>query len=182
MRRGNVGDVETLHHPRQSRKLQRVAESLHIGQRIDRARQSSAGETPRLPGRFPDVIDHVSQLGRLFEFHFLGRFAHLLVECIDHFARLTLEKFTGLGGALAILLGRNFAQAHRHLVSRRFQFALGGRAATKRQHAKFLPHQIQSLSQRPRARVRSEVPRIVIFLEPRQPKTWPFFRHVDLDQ
>ena len=39
------------------------------------------------------------------------------VKQVDHFTGLTFQKSTGLPHPLAILLGRDFAQPHRHLVS-----------------------------------------------------------------
>ena len=64
MRGGNVGDVETLHYPRQPRKLQPIAERLNIGQWIDRARERSAGETPHLFGRLAHVVNHVAEFSQ----------------------------------------------------------------------------------------------------------------------
>ena len=81
-----------------------------------------------------------------------------------------------------VLLRIRLAQAHRHLIGGRLQLALRRRAAPKSEHAEFLAHEIQSLPQRARMRVRSEVTRAIILLEPRQPKARPLFRRIDFHQ
>src|SRR6266702_6273092 len=95
---------------------------------------------------------------------------------------MPLEKLARLYGALTVLLGANFAQTRRHLISGRFQFAFRRRASAEREHAKFFAHEIQRLPQRARMRKRPEVARAITLFESRQPETRPFLRQVDLDK
>src|SRR6266566_5622585 len=95
---------------------------------------------------------------------------------------MPLEKLARLHGALAVLLGANFAQTRRHLISGRFQFALCRRAATKSEHSKFFAHEIERLPQRTRMRIWPEVARAIILFESRQPEARPFLRQVDLNK
>ena len=74
------------------RQLQRVGQRLHVGLRIDRARQAVPGETPHRLRRAAQILQHVAQLGGFFEIEFLRRLLHLFLERVHHFARMSLEK------------------------------------------------------------------------------------------
>ena len=116
MRRRNVRDIEAFHDARRTRKLQCIGQRLYLRHWIDCARQTAAGKAARRLCRAAQIFNHVAEFGRFFEIHFLRRFAHLPFQRGDHLARVPFEKLTSFGDALAILLGANFTQAHRHLI------------------------------------------------------------------
>ena len=105
----------------------------------------------------------------------------MFVEDGDHLPRFAFQKLAGLLDALAILLGADLAQAHRHLIRRRFQLAFRRRAPAEREHAKFFAHEIQCLPQRSGMRVGAEVAAPVVLFEAAQAKARPFFRKIDSD-
>ena len=94
---------------------------------------------------------------------------------------MSFEKITRLRHALAVLLGTDFAQAHRQLVGRRFEFPLGRCAAAKREDTKFFAHEIQCLPKCTSMRIRTEVAAAVVLFESGEAKTWPFFRKINSD-
>ena len=94
---------------------------------------------------------------------------------------MSFQKIARLRHTLAVLVRANFAQAHRHLISRRFQFPFCRSAPAKGEHTKLFAHEIQRLPQRPSMRVGTKVAAAVLFFEPGQPKARPFFRKIDPD-
>src|SRR5207245_11468708 len=95
---------------------------------------------------------------------------------------MSLEKITRLRHALAVLLGTDFAQAHRQLVGRRFEFPHGRCAAAKREQTKFLAHEIQCLPKCTRMRIRTEVAAAGVLFESAEAKTQPFIRKLNSDR
>ena len=106
---------------------------------------------------------------------------HFLLQRGDHFARMSFQKIAGLRYPTAILLSADFAQADRDLVSRRFQFALRRRAASKGEDTKFLAHEVERLPQRAGMRIGTKIAAAIVLLESRQAKARPFFRKIDSD-
>ena len=176
MRGRNIRDIEAFHDARRVRQAQRIGELLHVCHWVDCARQTAANEPPRRLRGVAQIFDHVAQFSGFFEIHFLGSLSHLFLQCGDHLSRFAFEELDRLRHAFAVLLGTNFAQAHRHLIGRGFQFALRWRTAPKGEHAEFLAHEIERLPQRTRMWIRPKITRTVVFLEPRQAETRPFFR------
>ena len=112
----------------------------------------------------------------------LRRLAHLLFEPLERLPRFPGQELARGLDPLPVLLGGDVRQLHRHLVGRALQLPLRRHAAAKRQHAKPLPHERERLPQRPGVRKRPEIPRLVIFLESRQPEPRPLVRHVHFHQ
>ena len=179
MGRGNIGNVEAFHHDRKTRQLERVGQRSDIALGIDRAGQTVAGEASSRFCGAAQVLQHVAQVGRFFEIEFLGGFVHFVFDRRDHLAGMAFQKIAGLGDALPIELCADLAQPRRHLIGRRFQFALRRRTTPECQDTKFFSHEIERLPERAGVGVRAEVTRAVVFLETRQPKSRPFLSRID---
>src|SRR5256714_9583586 len=138
-----------------------------------------AGESARWLRRASQILEHVPEIGRLFEIEFRSGLVHLVFNRPNHFPRMAFEKIARLRDALAIQFRADLAQPRRHLVGRRFQFAFRGRTTSKSQDPKFLPHEIERLTERSRMRVRTEVARAVVLLKSREAEARPFFGGID---